>query len=114
MNLRVALVSAAAVVAVGCAHGASIPVVDPATVADATITANVKTALLNDSRVDGTQVTISTQSGVVRLVGTQPSLEAAAQVVAIVQSVDGVREVQSSITVSPTSTADSDAQRHDR
>ena len=85
--------------------------VDQATVADATITAAVKTALLNDSRVDGAQVSVSSEAGVVRLGGSQPSREAAAEVVSIVRDVQGVRDVQSSITIAGDNAADSDAHR---
>ncbi len=110
VTLRV-LLAAALLMASGCAHGVSIPIVDPATVADAAITAAVKTALLNDARVDGTQIIVTTQSGIVRLEGSQPSRDAAAEVVSIVRGVDGVRDVQSTVTVAPGAAVDSDANR---
>jgi osmotically-inducible protein OsmY len=102
----------AAIAAAACARPMAVPIVEPAVVADAKITAAVKTALLNDPRIDGTQVTVNTQAGVVRLGGSQPSRDAAAEVVSIVQGVDGVRDVQSSITVASGDAADSDAHRH--
>jgi len=74
------------------------PTVDM-TIGDAAVTAAVKTALLNNRDIDGTLVTVRTQAGVVHLEGVQPSVEAAAQVVSIVRSVNGVLDVQSSITV---------------
>jgi osmotically-inducible protein OsmY len=74
------------------------PTID-ATFTDAALVAAVKTALLNSTDIDGTLVTVSSQSGVVRLAGTQPTSEAAATVVRIVRSIDGVRDVQSSITI---------------
>lgn len=102
----------AAMIATGaCARPVTFPVVDPATVADASITAAVKTALLNDSRIDATEVTVATQAGVVTLGGSQPSREAAAEVVSIVRSVEGVRDVQSNIRVEAADAADSDAHR---
>jgi hyperosmotically inducible protein len=106
-----ALVGAALLMASGCVHGDSIPIVDRGTVADAAITAAVKTALLNDARVDGTQIVVTTQAGVVRLAGSQASRDAAAEVVSIVRGVDGVRDVQSTITVGPGTAVDSDAIR---
>jgi osmotically-inducible protein OsmY len=69
-----------------------------ATMQDAAITAAVKTALLNSPAVDGTLVTVRTEAGVVYLQGVQPSPEAAAEVVAIVRGVSGVRNVESSVT----------------
>lgn len=78
---------------VGCA-----PTVD-ATAADAGITAAVVTALLNDSSVDGTLVNVRTEAGVVYLEGQQPTTEAVADVVDIASGVEGVRDVQSSLTV---------------
>jgi osmotically-inducible protein OsmY len=86
----------------------NIPIVDRSTVSDAGVTAAVKTALLNDTRVDATQITVSTQSGVVSLGGSQPSREAAAEVVSIVRGVAGVRDVQSSIAIAPAGAAGSD------
>jgi hyperosmotically inducible protein len=77
-----------------------------ATIHDASITAAVKTALLNDPSVDGTLVIVTTEAGVVRLTGNQPSNDAAARVVSIVRGVQGVRDVQSSISVMRAETAD--------
>jgi hyperosmotically inducible protein len=95
----------------GCAPAVNIPIVDRGTVSDAGITAAVKTALLNDTRVDATQITVSTQSGIVRVGGSQPSSEAAAEVVSIVRGVSGVRDVQSSIAIAPAGAADSEPGR---
>jgi osmotically-inducible protein OsmY len=72
-----------------------------ATIGDAAVTAAVKTALLNDPSVDGTLVTVQTDGGVVQLGGTQPTADAAAAVVRIVRGVEGVRDVESKIEVSP-------------
>jgi hyperosmotically inducible protein len=91
--VRLAVVLAALAVA-GCSHAID------ATIADATITAAVKTALLNDPTIDGTLVTVRTEAGVVHLGGTQPTADAAATVVKIVRGVSGVRDVESSIEIS--------------
>jgi osmotically-inducible protein OsmY len=69
------------------------------TIGDAQITAAVKTALLNTDTIDGTLVSVRTEGGVVYLQGVQPSPAAAAEVVSIVRSVTGVRDVQASLTV---------------
>jgi len=73
------------------------------TIADATIVAAVKTALLNEPSIDGTLVTVRSEGGVVFLSGAQPTSEAAAQVVSLVRRVEGVRDVQSSISIVPRS-----------
>jgi hyperosmotically inducible protein len=87
----------------GCA-----PAID-ATIADATVTAAVKTALLNEPAVDGTLVTVRTDAGIVHLGGTQPTADAAAAVVRVVRGVQGVRDVESAIEISaspaPTTTS---------
>jgi osmotically-inducible protein OsmY len=85
-----------------CARVGKVPLVDPATIADATITAAIKTALLNSARIDGTTVTVRTEGGVVQLGGTQPTAEAAAEVVSIARGAPGVRDVQSSVAISDT------------
>jgi len=69
------------------------------TIGDAQITAAVKTALLNTDTIDGTLVSARAQAGVFYLRGVQPSPAAAAEVVAIVRGVTGVRDVQASLTV---------------
>jgi osmotically-inducible protein OsmY len=69
------------------------------TIADAQLTAAVKTALLNADTIDGTLVSVRTEGGVVYLQGAQPSAGAAAEVVSIVRRVNGVRDVQASVTV---------------
>ena len=89
----------------GCARAVRMPVVDPATIADATITAAVTTALLNNPHIDGTQIAVRTEAGVVRLDGNQPTPQAAAEVVSIARDVQGVRDVQSAITVAAASEA---------
>jgi len=70
-----------------------------ATMDDAAVTADVVTALLNDSRIDGTQVSVQVRRGVVHLAGVQPTAAAAMQVVEIARAVQGVRDVTSTIAV---------------
>jgi hypothetical protein len=88
-----AMVGLLLVGAVSCAH-----TIDTM-LQDAEITAAVTTALLNNRSIDGTLVSVRTEAGVVHVSGTQPSAEAASQVVSVVRSVMGVQEVQSSISV---------------
>lgn len=69
------------------------------TISDAGVTAGVKTALLNDTRIDGTAIQVRTAAGVVYLSGAVASSEDLAYVVGLVRSVDGVRAVESSLEV---------------
>jgi hyperosmotically inducible periplasmic protein len=71
------------------------------TIQDATITAAVTTALLNDTAIDGTLITVRTEAGVVYLTGTQPTPEAGERAVSLARSVQGVADVQSSIRLGP-------------
>lgn len=68
------------------------------TIQDATITAAVQTALLNDVSVDGARVDVRTDAGVVYLSGWVASAEEASRVLAIVRSVREVRGVESALT----------------
>jgi osmotically-inducible protein OsmY len=69
------------------------------TIRDAAITAAVTTALLNSDAIDGTLVSVRTEAGVVYVQGVQPSQAAAVEVESIVRGVNGVRDVQASVTV---------------
>jgi hyperosmotically inducible protein len=71
------------------------------TVDDGTITAKVKSALLADSRVSGTDVKVETYRGVVQLSGFVDNAGQAQQAVAVAQGVTGVREVKNDIRVKP-------------
>ena len=68
---------------------------------DATITARVKTALLNDPRVARFQIEVQTFSGVVMLSGEVDSPDAESAVIAVTRSVDDVRDIRSSLRVVP-------------
>ena len=92
MLIRVGL-SLALLVTCACSHAID------STIADAAITAAVKTALLNDPSIDGTLVTVQTVAGVVQLGGKQPTADTAAAVVKIVRQVQGVHDVQANIEV---------------
>ncbi len=79
------------------------PAIDT-TIHDAATTAAVVTALLNSPDIDGSLLDISAEAGVVRLGGTQPTADAAAQAVAIAKGVQGVGEVESAIEIEATPT----------
>jgi BON domain-containing protein len=87
-----------AVLIVALAASACSPTIT-ATVNDAALTAAIKTALLNNPDVDGTLIDVRCEGGVAHLEGSQPSPEAVAKVMSIVRGVDGVRDVQSAVTV---------------
>lgn len=73
------------------------------TIDDAGITAQVKTALLNDSEVGGLRIDVDTSKGLVTLSGVVKSKAEADKAVAIARKVDGVRDVKSTLQVSPSS-----------
>jgi hyperosmotically inducible protein len=73
------------------------------TVDDAGITAQVKTALLNDPEVGGMRIDVDTSKGLVTLSGVVKSKDEEAKAIAIARRVDGVRDVRSTLQVSPSS-----------
>jgi hyperosmotically inducible periplasmic protein len=73
------------------------------TVDDAGITAQVKTALLNDPDVGGLRIDVDTSQGLVTLSGIVKSKAEADKAVAIARKVDGVRDVKSTLQVNPAS-----------
>ena len=68
---------------------------------DLTITARVKTALLNDQSVGGMRIEVDTMSGVVTLSGTVPTAGDADKAVAAARKVAGVKDVKSSLKIQP-------------
>jgi len=66
---------------------------------DATITARVKTVLLNDPQVAATKIEVSTSGGVVTLSGTVKSKADETRAIDIARQVTGVREVKSTLVV---------------
>ena len=69
------------------------------TLDDATITARVKTALLNDTQVNATKIDVTTSNGVVNLSGTVRSKTEEDRAVQLARQVSGVREVKANLTV---------------
>ena len=95
VTILLLLVFAVAALATSCAR----TVVD--TKDDLTITARVKTALLNDPSVGGMRIEVDTLSGVVTLSGTVPAPADAEKAVATARKVAGVKDVKSSLKIQP-------------
>lgn len=71
------------------------------TIDDATITAKVKTLLLNDPQVGGLRIDVDTALGVVTMSGTVKSAAEEQRALQLARGVDGVREVKSTLQVNP-------------
>jgi len=66
---------------------------------DATITARVKTVLLNDPQVAATKIEVSTAAGIVTLSGSVKSKADEARAIQVARTVTGVRDVKSTLIV---------------
>ena len=66
---------------------------------DATITARVKTALLNDTQLNATKIDIVTANGVVTMSGTVRSKAEEQRAIQLARQVSGVKDVKSTIQV---------------
>jgi osmotically-inducible protein OsmY len=71
------------------------------TIDDATITARVKTALLNDPQVGGMKIDVDTTQGVVTMSGIVKSQAEADRAVQLARQASGVKDVKSTLQVSP-------------
>jgi hyperosmotically inducible protein len=71
------------------------------TIDDATITARVKTALLNDPQVGGMKIDVDTTKGVVTMSGVVKSQAEAARAVQLAKQAPGVKDVRSTLQVTP-------------
>jgi osmotically-inducible protein OsmY len=69
---------------------------------DAAITTKVKAALLSDSQLKATQVSVETNSGVVKLTGAVDSKTQESEAVRVANKVDGVKSVMDQLTVRTT------------
>jgi hyperosmotically inducible protein len=69
------------------------------TIDDATITAQVKTRLLNDPQVGGMKIDVDTTLGVVTMSGVVKSAEEEARALALARQVSGVKDVKSTLQV---------------
>lgn len=68
---------------------------------DATITARVKTVLLNDTRIAATKIDVATVAGVVTISGSVKSKAEEARAIELARTVTGVRDVKSALQISP-------------
>jgi hyperosmotically inducible protein len=71
------------------------------TIDDATITARVKTVLLNDPQVSGMRIDVDTVQGVVTMSGIVESKAEEERAIQLARSVNGVRDVRSTLQVNP-------------
>jgi osmotically-inducible protein OsmY len=84
---------------VGCAGPKAL--VDRVEFDDATISTQVKTAILNDAEVGGLPIDVVTVKGAVTLSGVVKTEEQRDRVVAIAQKVGGVSDVRSELKIEP-------------
>jgi hyperosmotically inducible protein len=99
------LLFAMALSACGSSSGGIQPAGAPAGGAmdDATITARVKTVLLNDTQVSATKIDVTTAAGVVTISGSVRTPAEATRAVELARSVTGVRDVKSALQIAPES-----------
>ena len=71
------------------------------TIDDGTITARVKTSLLNDSEVSGLRIDVDTFKGVVTLSGAVKTPAERDKAVALARKVSGVTDVKSTLQIIP-------------
>jgi hyperosmotically inducible protein len=71
------------------------------TIDDATITARVKTALLNDPEVGGLKIDVDTTLGVVTMSGIVKSQREEQRAIQLARGIPGVKDVKSTLQVNP-------------
>ena len=71
------------------------------TIDDATITARVKTALLNDPQVGGMKIDVDTTLGIVTMSGVVKTQAEETRAVQLARNIDGVKDVKSTLQVNP-------------
>lgn len=71
------------------------------TIDDATITTQVKTALLNDPDVGGLRIDVDTAKGLVTLSGVVRSTAERDKAIALARRVSGVTDVKSTLQIQP-------------
>jgi hyperosmotically inducible periplasmic protein len=71
------------------------------TIDDASITARVKTALLNDPAVGGLRIDVDTFKGVVTLSGRVTTKEEETQAITLARKISGVTDVKSTLQIQP-------------
>jgi len=86
---------AASLLAAACGGGKAIS----NTLDDATITAQVKTVLLNDPEVNATKIDVATSNGVVTMSGTVRSEPEQQRAIRLARQVNGVKDVKANLTI---------------
>ena len=71
------------------------------TIDDATITAHVKTAILNDRQIGAMKIDVDTTGGVVALSGIVKSQGDATRAVQLAKQAPGVKDVKSTLQIQP-------------
>jgi osmotically-inducible protein OsmY len=66
---------------------------------DAALTAKVKAKLLSDERVEGTQIDVDTQNGIVFLNGVVETEEQKRKAIDLARNTEGVRDVEDNLKV---------------
>jgi hyperosmotically inducible protein len=95
----------ASVVFPGCSGGMGMRPATAASAAasdDATITARVRTTLLNDTQIAATRIDVSTTNGVVTMSGSVKSKADEARAIQLARQTNGVKDVKSVLQISPT------------
>jgi hyperosmotically inducible protein len=82
-----------------CGGGSSMRSIGSGAMEDTTITARVKTALLNDQQINATKIDVVTTNGVVTISGTVGSEAEARRAVELTRQTAGVKEVKSALQV---------------
>ena len=81
-----------------CGGGASMRSMgNSAAMDDATITARVKTALLNDTQIGATKIDVSTSNGVVTMSGTVKNRADEQRAIELARQQPGVKDVKSTL-----------------
>jgi hyperosmotically inducible protein len=70
---------------------------------DPTITARVKTVLLNDTQISATKIDVTTSGGIVTISGSVRSAAEEARAIELARGVTGVRDVKSALQIAPES-----------
>lgn len=98
-SVLLALTLVAPLASVACGGAATTRANVSGPVDDGTITARVKTALLNEKQMDPTHIDVQTANGVVTLTGTVKNKESEAKAIAVARGIRGVTDVKSSLRV---------------
>lgn len=77
--------------------GTSIRTMNAGAMDDATITARVKTALLNDQQISATKIDVTTTNGVVTISGTVRNRADEQRAIELARQTPGVKDVKSTL-----------------